>query len=162
MQSGIIDVEMYKLLLSADIVVADISTSNANAIYELGVRHALKKGTTIIMSEKSAVLHFDLNHIATLQYEHLGDDIGCSEARRIKEQLKSLMEAVLNETRIDSPVYTYLPDLNTPTLTAKEIKEIVRDSDEVEKEWGVYSIVQKKKLKLGDFSGSKGALSESL
>jgi hypothetical protein len=36
------------------------------------------------MSEKSAVLHFDLNHIATLQYEHLGDDIGCSEARRIK------------------------------------------------------------------------------
>lgn len=43
MQSGIIDVEMYKLLLSADIVVADISTSNANAIYELGVRHALKK-----------------------------------------------------------------------------------------------------------------------
>ena len=106
MQSGIIDVEMYKLLLSADIVVADISTSNANAIYELGVRHALKKGTTIIMSEKSAVLHFDLNHIATLQYEHLGDDIGCSEARRIKGQLKSLMESALNETRIDSPVYT--------------------------------------------------------
>ncbi|EPV8439240.1 tetratricopeptide repeat protein [Klebsiella variicola] len=162
MQSGIIDVEMYKLLLSADIVVADISTSNANAIYELGVRHALKKGTTIIMSEKSAVLHFDLNHIATLQYEHLGDDIGCSEARRIKEQLKSLMEAALNETRIDSPVYTYLPDLNTPTLTAKEIKEIVRDSDEVEKEWGGIFNSAEEKLKLGDFSEAKELYQKAL
>ncbi|HCB9206836.1 TPA: tetratricopeptide repeat protein [Klebsiella variicola] len=162
MQSGIIDVEMYKLLLSADIVVADISTSNANAIYELGVRHALKKGTTIIMSEKSAVLHFDLNHIATLRYEHLGDDIGCSEARRIKEQLKSLMEAALNETRIDSPVYTYLPDLNTPTLTAKEIKEIVRDSDEVEKEWGGIFNSAEEKLKLGDFSEAKELYQKAL
>lgn len=162
MQSGIIDVEMYKLLLSADIVVADISTSNANAIYELGVRHALKKGTTIIMSEKSAVLHFDLNHITTLQYEHLGDDIGCSEARRIKEQLKSLMEAALNETRTDSPVYTYLPDLNTPTLTAKEIKEIVQDSDEAEKEWGGIFNSAEEKLKLGDFSEAKELYQKAL
>ena len=162
MQSGIIDVEMYKLLLSADIVGADISTSNANAIYELGVRHALKKGTTIIMSEKSAVLHFDLNHIATLQYEHLGDDIGCSEARRIKGQLKSLMESALNETRIDSPVYTYLPDLNTPTLTAQEIKEIVKDSDEAEKEWGYIFNSAEEKLKFGDFSNAKELYQKAL
>lgn len=78
--SGSIDREMYRKLLLADVVIADISTNNANALYELGVRHALKKGTTIIMSEKSGVLHFDLNHTATLIYEHLGDDIGCSEA----------------------------------------------------------------------------------
>ncbi|HHQ4034074.1 TPA: tetratricopeptide repeat protein, partial [Klebsiella pneumoniae] len=55
--SGSIDREMYRKLLLADVVIADISTNNANALYELGVRHALKKGTTIIMSEKSGVLH---------------------------------------------------------------------------------------------------------
>src|SRR4051812_38179718 len=37
--SGVIDKPMYELLLGADVVVADLSTSNANAIYELGVRH---------------------------------------------------------------------------------------------------------------------------
>jgi hypothetical protein len=31
---------MYEQLMSADLVVADLSTSNANAFYELGVRHA--------------------------------------------------------------------------------------------------------------------------
>jgi hypothetical protein len=37
--SGLIDIPMYEQLLSADVVIADISTSNANAFYELGVRH---------------------------------------------------------------------------------------------------------------------------
>ncbi len=38
--SGTIDVPMYEQLLNADVVVADVSTSNCNAFYELGVRHA--------------------------------------------------------------------------------------------------------------------------
>ncbi len=37
-QSGMIDRPMYQLLLSADLVIADISTANANALYELGTR----------------------------------------------------------------------------------------------------------------------------
>jgi exonuclease I len=39
--SGNIDVPMYEWILNADIVIADISTLNPNALYELGVRHAL-------------------------------------------------------------------------------------------------------------------------
>ncbi len=42
MHSGVIDTEMYEMLLRADLVVADISTGNVNAVYELGVRHAFK------------------------------------------------------------------------------------------------------------------------
>ena len=40
--SEIIDVSMYSLLLKADLVIADITTMNENAIYELGIRHASK------------------------------------------------------------------------------------------------------------------------
>ncbi len=47
--SGSIDLQMYQQLLSADIVIADLSTANVNAFYELGIRHALKPRTTIIM-----------------------------------------------------------------------------------------------------------------
>ncbi len=49
--AGIIDVPMYEQLLTADVVVADVSTMNPNAFYELGVRHALRPHTTIIISE---------------------------------------------------------------------------------------------------------------
>ena len=40
-----IDTRMYEMLLRADLVIADISTGNVNAVYELGVRHALKPST---------------------------------------------------------------------------------------------------------------------
>ena len=50
-ETGIIDRSMYALLYRADVVIADISTYNPNAIYELGVRHTLKKYSTIIIKE---------------------------------------------------------------------------------------------------------------
>ena len=76
--SGVIDVPMYEWLYKADLVVADISTANANAIYELGVRHALKPYTTIVMAEDKLIYPFDLNHISIMRYVHLGSDIGAT------------------------------------------------------------------------------------
>jgi len=49
--SGAIDVPMYQELLTADVVIADLSTANCNALYELGIRHALRPWTTIVISE---------------------------------------------------------------------------------------------------------------
>ena len=39
--SGIIDVPMYRHILEADLVIADLSTYNPSAFYELGVRWML-------------------------------------------------------------------------------------------------------------------------
>ena len=50
--STVIDKPMYERLLDADLVIADLSTSNANALYELGVRHALRPYTTIVIAEQ--------------------------------------------------------------------------------------------------------------
>ena len=61
--SGVIDKPMYQNLLSADVAIADLSTSNENAIYELGVRHALRPHTTIVLAEKQFGFPFDLNHL---------------------------------------------------------------------------------------------------
>jgi hypothetical protein len=49
--SGTIDQPMYNELLHADVVIADLSTANVNAFYELGIRHAMRPYTTIVMAE---------------------------------------------------------------------------------------------------------------
>ena len=64
--SGVIDRKMYEALYRADLVVADISTGNINAVYELGVRHALRPYSTIIMKESEGRLHFDLDHVGDI------------------------------------------------------------------------------------------------
>ncbi len=93
LHSGVIDTEMYEMLLRSDLVIADISTGNVNAIYELGVRHALRPNSTIIMKEEAGKLYFDLSHIRTFMYQHLGEDIGAREAKRAANDLCSLISA---------------------------------------------------------------------
>ena len=114
--SGIIDKPMYELLLSADIVVADLSTSNANAIYELGVRHALRPHTTIIIAEKNFKFPFDIGHLLVRPYTHLGEGIDAEDAEAARESLKKAILELVDKKEIDSPVYTFLNALREPTL----------------------------------------------
>lgn len=119
--SGLIDVPMYEQLLNADVVVADLSTSNKNAFYELGVRHALRPFTTVVISEDGIkTFPFDVNHVAVRQYHHLGEDIGFDEVMRFRQLLtQAIVEITKKDPRPkDSPVYTFLNGLNPPALAA--------------------------------------------
>jgi hypothetical protein len=118
--SGTIDVPMYEQLLTADVVVADVSTSNCNAFYELGVRHALRPYTTITIAEDKMVFPFDVNHIAIRRYQHLGKGIDFGEVMRMKAALKEAIETIASKPTDDSPVYTFLKDLRPPVRGAKE------------------------------------------
>lgn len=131
--SGDIAVEMYLQLLTADVVVADISTANPNAIYELGIRHALRPRTTVVISESGLTYPFDLNHILITSYTHLGDDVGVGEARRFRQLLSSNLRQILERTAPDSPVYTILADLSPPRLAARQ-RQVADQATEVLKE----------------------------
>jgi hypothetical protein len=123
--SGVIDVPMYEQLLNADVVVADLSTSNKNAFYELGVRHALQPYTTIIICEDGIKsFPFDVNHVAIRQYHHMGEGIDFDEVERFRDLLtKAIVEIYNQKPRPkDSPVYTFLHNLAPPSL-----KEAMQD-----------------------------------
>ena len=116
-QSGMIDVPMYKLLYEAELVVADLSTTNPNAIFELGVRYALKPRATIIIAESKFTIPFDATHIAINRYEHLGSSIDYAEAIRMQNVVTRLIAALQGNADPDSPVYTMLHGLSAPTMT---------------------------------------------
>ena len=119
--SQIIDKPMYECILNADLVIADLSTSNVNAAYELGVRHALCRRSTIIVAEKQWDFPFDINRNAIRTYEHLGSDIGRKEAKRFSADLTTAIKSILaDEDSVDSPLYTFVPGLAPPKLGEPE------------------------------------------
>lgn len=93
-ESGIIDRSMYALLYYADIVIADISTFNPNAIYELGVRHALRPYSTIIIKEDEGKIPFDIGHDRIISYKHLGNEISEEEISSIIGELKNNEDSI--------------------------------------------------------------------
>jgi hypothetical protein len=112
--SGTIDLPMYEWLYKADLVVADLSTYNVNAVFELGVRYALRPHATIIVAEELFQNPFDFSHLVIRRYKHLGDDIGAREARRFCDELKVAIAAIVADAKVDSPIYTFLPHLLPP------------------------------------------------
>lgn len=120
LHSGTIDVPMYRYLLEADLVIADLSTYNVNAAFELGVRYALRPHMTLVLAEEQFASPFDVNRVVIRKYKHLGDDVGAQEARRLHKDLVEAIKAILPQRKTDSPVYTYLVDLNPPRLPQKQ------------------------------------------
>ena len=107
--AGTIDAPMYEQLLDADLVIADLSTSNLNAAYELGIRHALKPSTTIIIAEEQFTSPFDLNHIVVRSYRHDGKALDIDVVESFRDSLTQAIKDIMVNGRVDSPVYTFLP-----------------------------------------------------
>lgn len=123
--SQIIDVSMYTLIMKADLVIADITTMNLNAVYELGTRHALKPYSTIIMVQKSDAksLPFDLSHSRVLSYKDYGEKMPKEEAKKVRKELKSYIESCGG---VDSPIFTVLPEGLRPQNIESEYKRVVQ------------------------------------
>lgn len=128
--SGTIDVPMYERLLNADLVIADLSTYNVNAAYELGVRYALKPYATIVLAEDQFKNPFDVSHVAITRYKHLGEEIGFGEANRLMALLRDKIKIIMANKTPDSPVYTYIPELKPPqagTALMHDLSDLITD-----------------------------------
>ncbi len=144
-KSGSIDRIMYHWLYHADLIIADLSTQNSNVMYELGVRHAQKPNTSIMMSEDGifSAMPFDLSHAVVNPYKHLGDEISDEEAERFTTNLAKIIDDIIDagDKHMDSPVFTYMVGMEPPKFEApadriarleaaiKEVGEEVSDED---------------------------------
>ena len=112
-----IDINIVSCINGADIVIADISSMSPNAIYELGVRHALKPRVTIVMCAKKqnkTFRFFDLNFVPIIFYEHLGKVISTSEVAKTKKRLNKFILSALKDRKecADSPIQKNLQNEN--------------------------------------------------
>jgi hypothetical protein len=108
-EAGNIREDMFRLLVTADVVLADVSIHNANVFYELGIRHGLRPRATVMI--RSAVKDhdypFDLQTDRYLVYDAANPDATVAELARV-------LKETLGNQRTDSPVYQLLPQLKAP------------------------------------------------
>src|SRR6202158_4400612 len=67
-RAGNIREDMFRLLVTADLVVADLSIHNANVFYELGIRHALRGKRTFLLRSDQDAYPFDVQTDRSLHY----------------------------------------------------------------------------------------------
>jgi tetratricopeptide (TPR) repeat protein len=103
MTGGIIHKPMFERLMLCPYAVADLSTANANVFYELGVRHAVRPYSTVLIFGEGGRLPFDVAPLRALPYKLTSTGTPADIA-----STQAALAARLNEARgskADSPVF---------------------------------------------------------
>ncbi len=128
LNGGLIHLGMFERLLLAEIVLADLTSLNANVFYELGIRHAARPRTTIPIFATVTRLPFDQAPVRALPYELQPDgSLSDEEAGRLKDALVERLKRATVESEVhDSPLFQLIKDYRGIEL-AHEVTESFRD-----------------------------------
>jgi tetratricopeptide (TPR) repeat protein len=119
---------MFQDLLLAEFVVADLTMDNPNVWYEIGVRHALRAGGTVMTYAARDRLPFD---IAGQRMQRYTLTEGKLDPERLENERTAITEAIVATLgawrgRRASPVYQTIPSLKEPdwkTLKVGDVNE---------------------------------------
>ena len=103
MTGGIIHKPMFERLMLCPYAVADLSTANANVFYELGVRHAARPFSTVLIFGEGGRLPFDVTPLRALPYRLTPSGRPADTASTETALAVRLKEA--RENAADSPVF---------------------------------------------------------
>ena len=115
--SGDILTDMFQELLLADLVLCDLSIDNANAFYELGIRHAFRKRGVVHIQAGRAYMPFDIISVRTLPY-HITPD-GVPDPAFIEKDRQAIARMTQDTwtsdpDRVHSPIFNLLTGLKEP------------------------------------------------
>jgi hypothetical protein len=88
-EPGIITTQIIEHIVSADLVIADLTDKNPNVFYELAIRHAIRK-PLIQMIKKGEIIPFDVAATRIIQFDlHSLDSVAYAK-NEIVSQINSL------------------------------------------------------------------------
>ncbi len=141
MTGGIIHKPMFERLIICEYAVADLTTANANVFYELGLRHAVRGWSTVLIYSKGgSQLPFDVAPLRAMPYTLTAEGVPADVAATKEAIVKRLVEArkaAADEPAVDSPVYQLVEGYPSAIDHAKT---------DVFREQVLYSAEQKQKL----------------
>jgi len=101
---GTIHKPMFERLMLCHYAVADITGANPNVFYELGIRHAMRPRSTVIVFGEGTVLPFDIALVRGISYktDGAGEPV---EAEATLAAIAAQLAAARGNPHDDSPIF---------------------------------------------------------
>src|SRR4029453_4935113 len=116
---------MFERLLLCEFAVVDMTLANPNVFYELGVRHAARPATTVLIVADEVRLPFDVSMLRTLSYRLTGEGRPANATEDAAKLAQLLKECRAKRVK-DSPLYQLLDGL-APLQVPSDRTDVFRD-----------------------------------
>jgi hypothetical protein len=122
--------DIVRGIANADLVVADLTASNPNVFYELGICHGLMK-PTVLLAQSVNDVPFDLRSYRLLIYETHFNKIG-----KLKKALREIAsKSIVGSVRFSNPVSDFtdvetIDVCETASLVSQQIEPYREDDEE--------------------------------
>lgn len=110
--AALIQRAILQAVMASDVVIADVSNRNPNVMYELGIRHALRRGVTILLSSGYGTLPFHVQTLPVFRYGGEGEVVTGEAAAASRARLTDLIRDRLARVTNDSPMFEYFRGLH--------------------------------------------------
>ena len=101
---------LLEAVVGFDVFIADLTMLKPNVLYELGIRHATRRGPTFLVSSNDTKVPFDLSYARVLLYQLNGEGkLDVPEAARVRHSLTDMIAQGI--ARSDSPVFEFFPQI---------------------------------------------------
>ncbi len=107
---GTIHKPMYERLMLCEFAVADVTGANPNVYYELGIRHAVRPSSTVILFAEGTALPFDIALLRGIPYR-LDASGAPANPEGDKEYIVQRLRTANEEPHDDSPLFTLIQDM---------------------------------------------------
>jgi tetratricopeptide (TPR) repeat protein len=165
---GIIHKSMFERLVYSEYSVADLTMANPNVFYELGVRHAVRpRSTVLLFCNEFGQLPFDVAMMRVLMYQI--DDQGqvvnlAAKLEELRRKLKTAIDATqAKKIDRDSPIFELLGDYCEVAHTKTDVFQHADYSEQVKRELaalGLIKDVEERSRKLKDYERTLEPLEE--
>lgn len=113
-KSGLITHQILEHIAKSAYCITDLSFSNPNVFYELGVRHVCQLPTVQII-RKGDKIPFDVSQGRTITIDtsdiYTIMDRFESARKELKQRIEKIKNNIKNDIADDNPIKVYLPDL---------------------------------------------------
>jgi len=103
-EAGVVQKQMLESIHQADAVVVDITTSNPNVFYELGVRHALADCVTVIIKREGTGIPFNIRSMKAIEYNPESPE----SVEKTRKKIAAYISNGLESRTVDSLVHSSL------------------------------------------------------
>lgn len=119
--------DVVRGIATADLVIVDLTTRNANVLYELGLSHALGRNT-VLLAQSMDEVPFDLRSYRIVRYSTEFDEIDS-----LRQQLQEIgTKHKAGDIEFGSPVSDFLPDRDLESSKAIQSSPSVAEREEEE------------------------------